>query len=62
VSVLPSVLVIESSAEAAAERKAGSRTIDNQRYDVTSGCNLGLVLLWIGLTKLKPIHKIYFIF
>ena len=48
-SVLPSVLVIESSAEAAAERKAGSRTIDIQRYDVTFGCNLGLVLLQIGL-------------
>jgi len=47
---------------------SASRTIDNQEYDVTSGCNLDHVLLRIGL-QIKEIeasyiiiHKVYFIF
>ena len=44
-SVLPLVLVIKSSAAAAIEQKAGSQAINNSGYNVTSGCNLSLVLI-----------------
>ena len=43
--IMPSVSVIDSSTAAAIEQNAGSQAINNSGYNVTSGCNLSLVLI-----------------